>query len=159
MMPSRMELSKEESRLGGPSKDGLFDFRLLHCRLVLFYIACHVLDGEQGAEEKAVHNSFRVDCRTAREFADERTFRSWVLRVLIDEALLIRHRRDEVNFGKRCVGTDDNLKGFGNTRTSDILMCWSGMSKGQLRTLTIIGCARLLTIRRLQQARYPRGKG
>jgi len=114
-------LIDEESKQSlNPSKDGLFSFQFLHCRLALFYIACRVWNGEQGAE-KAVHNSFRVDSRTAREFADEGTFRSWLLRVPIDEALPVHHRRDDVNVRKRCVGTDDNLEVFGDTRTSDIL--------------------------------------
>jgi hypothetical protein len=105
-----------------PSKDGLFSVRFLRCRPELFFIACRVLDGEQGAEE-TVHGSFRVDSCTAREFADEGTFRNWLLTVLIDEALLIRHCRDEVNVGKDVLEpmTTSRVLAIGGRRTSWVL--------------------------------------
>jgi AraC-like DNA-binding protein len=124
-MNSNSLIDEESKQPPNPSTDDLFSLRFLHCRSALFYIACRVLDGEQGAEE-AVHNGFRVGSRTAREFTDEGIFRGWILRGLIDEALLIRHRRDEVKVGKRCIGTNANLECPGDTRTSDILCTGAG---------------------------------
>jgi hypothetical protein len=72
-----------------------FDIRFSRCRPLLFHIARRVLNDERGVDE-AVRNCFLSGSRADPGFTSEGAFRSWLLRVLIDEALLIR-RRDQLN--------------------------------------------------------------
>jgi DNA-directed RNA polymerase specialized sigma24 family protein len=70
------------------------DLRFSRYSSSLYYIACRVLNGKEGAEE-ALDNCFLTVLIAAPQFRDEGTFRSWLFRVLIDEALRIRGRNEQ----------------------------------------------------------------
>ena len=55
---------------------------------MLRFIACRVLGGPEHAN-KAVENCWHTASRRAPRFDREGEFRSWLLRVLIDEALAL----------------------------------------------------------------------
>lgn len=74
------------------SMDNLFEARFLRYSRGLYFIACRILNKEEGAEE-AVRNCFLTASQAASQFHDEGAFKSWLFRVLIDEALLIRWRK------------------------------------------------------------------
>jgi DNA-directed RNA polymerase specialized sigma24 family protein len=61
---------------------------------MLYFIARGVLCGEVGLEE-AVQNTWYKASRNPPYFEYEGEFRSWLLRVLIDEALAVRSRIQE----------------------------------------------------------------
>ena len=54
----------------------------------LHFIACRVLGGPERAEE-AIGNCWSIASRHPQRLAHEGEFRSWLLRVLIDEALVL----------------------------------------------------------------------
>jgi len=58
------------------------------CRGLLRFVACRVLRSCEGADE-AVERCFLTACGDPQEFEYEGAFRSWLVRILIDEALLI----------------------------------------------------------------------
>ncbi len=72
----------------------VFNTRFSRCQGLLYFIACRVLDGYEGAEN-AVQNCFRAASRNPPKFEHESAFRSWLLRVLIDKALVIRRQRSK----------------------------------------------------------------
>jgi DNA-directed RNA polymerase specialized sigma24 family protein len=65
-----------------------FDAQFSRCRGLLYFVASRVLDGGEGAEE-AVKNCFLTAVRNPLKFESEGGFRSWLFRILIDEALQI----------------------------------------------------------------------
>ena len=67
----------------------IFNVRFWRCYRTLHFIACRVLGGPERAEE-AIGNCWSIASRHPQRLADEREFRSWLLRVLIDEALVLR---------------------------------------------------------------------
>ena len=67
----------------------IFNARFYRCQKHLVLIAGRVLARSEDIDE-AVHNCWLTASRNAPRFEDEGAFRSWLLRVLIDEALLIR---------------------------------------------------------------------
>lgn len=77
-----------------------FNVRFSYCRPLLYFIAGRVLENPGDAEE-AVRNCFFTASRDTPEFQDEGAFRSWLLRVVIDEALLIVRRQRELNSDAR----------------------------------------------------------
>jgi DNA-directed RNA polymerase specialized sigma24 family protein len=66
----------------------IFDARFRRCYRVLHFIACHVLGSSERAEE-AIGSCWRVASRRPRQCEREGEFHSWLLRVLIDEALVL----------------------------------------------------------------------
>jgi DNA-directed RNA polymerase specialized sigma24 family protein len=73
---------------------GVFQARFSRCCRLLHFIACRVLGGPERAGE-AVENSWVRASRNPPHFEYEGAFRSWLLRVLIDEALAIRREYQE----------------------------------------------------------------
>ena len=67
----------------------IFDARFSRCYSTLHFIACRLLGGPQCAEE-AIARCWRIASRNPQRFEYEGEFRSWLLRVLIHEALLLR---------------------------------------------------------------------
>ncbi len=61
-------------------------------RSVLFLIACRVLGNHEEAE-RAVRNCIRVASDSAPRFDHEGAFRSWLARILIDEAVTILYKQ------------------------------------------------------------------
>ena len=67
----------------------------LGCRGVAAYFTCRVLRSCEGADE-AVERCFLTACGDPQEFEYEGAFRSWLVRIVIDEALriLVKRKRD-----------------------------------------------------------------
>jgi hypothetical protein len=72
----------------------LFQVRFTRCYRLLHFIACCVLGGAERAEEVIERCRLRASL-TAPRFEYEGAFRSWLLRVLIDEAVLVLPRSQE----------------------------------------------------------------
>jgi DNA-directed RNA polymerase specialized sigma24 family protein len=68
------------------------------------FIACRVLGGDEGAAD-VVENCVVTGSRNLPTFESEGAFRCWLLRVLIDEALLILLQRRE----KSLIARDPNI--------------------------------------------------
>jgi len=66
----------------------IFDARFWRCYRMLHLIACRVLGGSERAEE-AIGNCWRIAARLPQRFEHDGEFRGWLLRVLIDEALVL----------------------------------------------------------------------
>ena len=78
----------------------LFNARFSRCYGLLHFIACRVLGGPERADD-AVDNCWLTASRNPPQFKYESEFRSWLLRVLIDEALdILRDNQgtSQVNF-------------------------------------------------------------
>ena len=69
-------------------QSAIFDARFSRCQGLLYFTARRVLGGKEGIEE-AVRNCWRSACRNPPKFEYEGAFRSWLIRILIDEALVI----------------------------------------------------------------------
>ena len=69
-----------------------FDARFDRCRTMLFVIASRLLGADDEAAE-AVANCRAAASRNPPKLASEPAFRSWLARVLIDEALAIFRNR------------------------------------------------------------------
>jgi DNA-directed RNA polymerase specialized sigma24 family protein len=65
-----------------------FDVRFSRCYRLLHFLACRIL-GDREAAENAVENCRLVASRNPPRFEYEGAFRSWLVRVLIDEALVL----------------------------------------------------------------------
>jgi len=66
----------------------VFDTQFSRWRGLLYFIACRVLDDRDEAEE-AVQNCLLSATAHPPTFESQGAFRSWLLRILIDEALVI----------------------------------------------------------------------
>jgi hypothetical protein len=66
--------------------------RFWNCHRLLHFIACRVLGGPERASD-AVENCWQTACQNPPRFESEGAFRSWLARVLMDEALAILHQR------------------------------------------------------------------
>jgi hypothetical protein len=84
---------KGDSRFSGAEDERQeFHERFLRCRGLLCLIASRVLDGDKGVDE-AVENCFLAAICNPQEFESEGSFRSWLLRILINEALQILRQK------------------------------------------------------------------
>jgi Sigma-70 region 2 len=74
----------------------VFDDRFSRCRRLLYFMARRVLGDSEGAEEaeEAMQNCFLTASRNPPRFEHEGAFRRWLLRILIDEALLILRQKN-----------------------------------------------------------------
>jgi DNA-directed RNA polymerase specialized sigma24 family protein len=81
---------KEHSSFVKSEKEqsAIFVRRFLRSYRLLIFIACRVLGNEETAPI-AVQNCWRTASRNPPHFEYEGAFRSWLVRVLIDEALTI----------------------------------------------------------------------
>jgi len=68
------------------------DTRSTPYRRLLYVLACRVLGGSDGAEQ-AVQNCLAEASRDPSITNDEGAFRSWLLRLLIKEAVLLRYEK------------------------------------------------------------------
>jgi hypothetical protein len=82
----KSQMSAVPNRLQEDS--AVFDVRFWRSYRMLRFIACRVLGGPEHAN-KAVENCWHTASRRAPRFDHEGEFRSWLLRVLIDEALAL----------------------------------------------------------------------
>jgi DNA-directed RNA polymerase specialized sigma24 family protein len=76
------------SQKGLDEDSALFNTRFRRCDRLLHFIARRILDDPEQAT-KAVENCWHSASPRAPQFEYEGAFRSWLLRVLIDEALLL----------------------------------------------------------------------
>jgi DNA-directed RNA polymerase specialized sigma24 family protein len=75
-------------------QSALFEVRFLRCYKMLHFLACRVLGSSEQAHE--VVESCRVTAsRNPPTFEYEGAFRSWLVRILIDEALAIVRQREQ----------------------------------------------------------------
>jgi DNA-directed RNA polymerase specialized sigma24 family protein len=72
----------------------LFDIRFQRSSGLLHFIACRILDDPEQAK-KAVENCRHSASARAPHFEYEGAFRSWLARVLIDEALLLLREKPQ----------------------------------------------------------------
>lgn len=70
-----------------------FHTRFWRCYRLLHFLACRVLGGAEQADD-AIENCWLTASRDPPQFEYEGAFRSWLVRVLIDEALAIRQRAE-----------------------------------------------------------------
>lgn len=77
-----------------PRHSAVFDARFSRCRKMLHFLACRVLGSPEQAQE-VVENCRVTASRNPPTFEYEGAFRSWLVRILIDEALAILSQRDE----------------------------------------------------------------
>jgi len=73
-------------------QSALFKGRFSRCRGLLHLIACRVLGSDKGAED-VVQSCWLTASRNPPKFEYEGAFRSWLLRILIDEALAVLHKK------------------------------------------------------------------
>jgi DNA-directed RNA polymerase specialized sigma24 family protein len=85
-MSATYTTSNMRNRLDGDS--ALFDVRFWRCYRLLHCLAGRILDDPEQAK-KAVENCWHSASDRAPRFEYESPFRSWLVRVLIDEALLL----------------------------------------------------------------------
>jgi DNA-directed RNA polymerase specialized sigma24 family protein len=71
---------------------GTFELQFSRCRELLHFIARRILNCVQEAEE-AVKNCRLKASRNPPEFSSEGAFKSWLVRILIDEATLLLRRK------------------------------------------------------------------
>jgi DNA-directed RNA polymerase specialized sigma24 family protein len=80
----------------------VFTARFSRCHGLLHFIACRVLSDTKGARD-AVQNCWLTAFRHSPKFEHEGAFRSWLLRMAIDEALAIRRKKKESSSVKKLV--------------------------------------------------------
>jgi DNA-directed RNA polymerase specialized sigma24 family protein len=71
-----------------------FEVRFLRCHKMLRFLACRVLGSSEQAHE-VVENCKVTASRNPPTFEYEGAFRSWLVRILIDEALAIVRQREQ----------------------------------------------------------------
>jgi DNA-directed RNA polymerase specialized sigma24 family protein len=81
-------------REGTIEDQAMFNAHFLRCRKLLVFIASCVLGGSEGTDE-ALQNCWFTASRNPPRFEHEGAFRSWLVRVLIDEALAILREAQE----------------------------------------------------------------
>jgi DNA-directed RNA polymerase specialized sigma24 family protein len=70
-----------------------FSQQFSRCREMLHFIACRILISVDEAE-MAVRNCHRTASRDCPQFQNEGAFKSWLVRILIDEATLLLRRKE-----------------------------------------------------------------
>jgi DNA-directed RNA polymerase specialized sigma24 family protein len=86
-----------------------FQVRFSRCYRLLHFIACCVLGGAERTEEVIERCRLRASLCPPR-FEYEGAFRSWLLRVLIDEAVVVLRRSQEEAGGHDIVGEATGLE-------------------------------------------------
>ena len=94
--------NKNETHSNSQGNLETLDVLLSRYRCTLLFVAYRVL-GDQHLAEDAVQRCFLSASRNVPQFESEGAFRSWLVRVLIDEALLILHERESVTHILRTV--------------------------------------------------------
>jgi DNA-directed RNA polymerase specialized sigma24 family protein len=85
---SRANTSNGSERRLDEEDFALFDSRFWRCHRLLHFIACRILDDPEQAK-RAVENCWHSASARVPHFEYEGALRSWLVRVLIDEALLL----------------------------------------------------------------------
>ena len=98
-----------QTRLDGDS--ALFVRRFWACYRLQHFIACRILDDPEQAK-KAVENCWHSAAARSPHFENEGAFRGWLVRVLIDEALLLLRKQ------RQTLETNISLEGQIAVRTA-----------------------------------------
>lgn len=89
----KLRLNENISTSNAPQEHPVvFENRFSRCCPLLQFLACRILGGHEDVE-MAVQNCRITASRNPPRFQYEGAFRSWLVRVLIDEALAIRQRK------------------------------------------------------------------
>jgi hypothetical protein len=88
--------TEDETRSNWQENLDSLDVPFSRYRRVLYRVAYRVLDNHQEAKD-AVRNCLLAASRNAPRFENEGAFRSWLVRVLIDEALAILYKGEDGN--------------------------------------------------------------
>ena len=96
-----VDVAESPTRLKSPEHVQAFASRFSRYRPLLYSLACRVLGDKPGAEN-ALENCWRRASRNPPEFDYEGAFRSWLARVLIDEALAILRKNREPSCLCKC---------------------------------------------------------
>jgi DNA-directed RNA polymerase specialized sigma24 family protein len=78
------------------------DVLFSRCRRTLLVVAYRVLGDHNEAEDAVQRCLQSAAFHNIPQFETEGAFRSWLVRLLINEALLIRHEREWVSFRSIC---------------------------------------------------------
>jgi DNA-directed RNA polymerase specialized sigma24 family protein len=73
----------------GEENENTFSQQFSRCREMLYFIAYRILNCAEEAEV-AVKNCYCTASRNSLQFESEGAFKSWLVRILIDEATLLR---------------------------------------------------------------------
>jgi DNA-directed RNA polymerase specialized sigma24 family protein len=71
----------------------IFEDRFARCRRLLHFLAVRILGSQDEAEDAVRSCRAAASRRNPPNFESEVAFRSWLARVLIDEAVALLHRR------------------------------------------------------------------
>jgi DNA-directed RNA polymerase specialized sigma24 family protein len=75
----------------GEDNETAFSQQFSRCRELLYFIALRILNCAEQAET-AIRNCRLTASRNLQRFQSEGAFKSWLVRILIDEATLLRSR-------------------------------------------------------------------
>jgi len=82
----------EPDRKSAEERESTFELQFSHCRRLLHFIARRILNSVQEAEEAVKNCRLTASCNPP-EFSTEGAFKSWLVRILIDEATLLLRRK------------------------------------------------------------------
>jgi DNA-directed RNA polymerase specialized sigma24 family protein len=91
VLPAGSGHLKPDGQSGEVRKD-TFELQFSRCRRLLHFVARRILNCVEEAEE-AVKNCRLKASRNPPRFSSEGAFKSWLVRILIDEATLLLRRR------------------------------------------------------------------
>jgi hypothetical protein len=77
----------------GEENENTFSQHFSRCRELLSFIARRILNCAEEAEA-AVKNCYRIASRNPPKFQSEGAFKSWLVRILIDEATLLLPKKE-----------------------------------------------------------------
>ena len=87
-----MTMKRNEEILYLESDPKIFEDRFARCRRLLHFLAARILGSQEEAGD-AVRNCRAAASRNPPSFESEGAFRSWLARVLIDEACALLRRK------------------------------------------------------------------
>jgi DNA-directed RNA polymerase specialized sigma24 family protein len=82
----------EPDRKSAEERESTFELQFSHCRRLLLFIARRILNSVPEAEEAVKNCHLTASCNPP-EFSMEGAFKSWLVRILIDEATLLLRKR------------------------------------------------------------------
>jgi DNA-directed RNA polymerase specialized sigma24 family protein len=86
------EPNREPNRESREDPRTTFELRFSRCRRLLFFIANRILNCAQEAEEAVKNCRLTASCNPPA-FPSDGAFKSWLVRILIDEATLLLRKR------------------------------------------------------------------
>lgn len=95
---------EDSETIGSETVDSetIFGQQFSRCRKLLYFIARRILNCAEEAET-AVRNCRRTASRNLQNFQSEGAFKSWLVRILIDEATLLRSREGNATASSKTV--------------------------------------------------------